>query len=113
MKKAIKKRVSNTLPESFRPLLWGLKWSTLTALNAKEDIIVRIVNDGDIRQWRWIIERYGKRAIRTLLSHRLVSELYPESRNLARVVFGVNLNHYVRRGTGTKSKKLNRSSHAV
>src|SRR3989338_6419423 len=86
MKKAIV-QTTHGLPESFRPLLWSLKWENLDINKDKDDIILAAVNEGTLDQWRWIIQKYGKDVIREVLVKRLATEFHPESRNLARVVF--------------------------
>lgn len=77
------------LPESFKPLLWSLKWDALDTEKDKEDIIVAAVNEGNLEHWRWIIETYGKEEIRRVLAKRLETEFHPESRNLAKVIFSI------------------------
>ena len=88
----------NKLPESLRPLTWGLKWSQLNIDDDKEDIIVNVVNGGRLDDWRWLLSVYGEDTIRRVLERRLISELYPESRNLAKIFFGVNSFRHARRG---------------
>lgn len=80
----------NNLPDSLRPLLWGLKWDKLNIEDDKEDIIIGVVNGGKMADWRWLQSVYGEDAIKTVLERRLESELYLESRNLAKIFFGVN-----------------------
>lgn len=80
----------NDIPESLRPLLWGLKWDELNVEDDKDDIIVGVVNGGRIADWNWLRSVYGDDIIKNVLEKRLVSELYPESRNLAKIFFGVN-----------------------
>ncbi len=87
---------SNGLPESFRPLLWSLKWEEVNISKDKNDIILNTVNEGTFDQWHWILETYGKKVIRETLAKRLTTEFYPESRNLARVVFGLPPLSYAR-----------------
>lgn len=84
------------LPESFRPILWSLKWEELDINNDKEDIILGAVNEGNLRHWRWIIRIYGREAIRKTLAKRLATEFHPESRNLARVIFDLPPLSYAR-----------------
>lgn len=80
----------NNIPESLRPLLWGLKWDKLNIEDDKNDIIINIVNGGRMADWKWLRTVYGDDVIKSILEKRLASELYPESRNLARIFFGVN-----------------------
>ena len=72
------------VPEIFRPFLWGLKWD---AWKDRADIILAALNYGDLEHLRWIIKIYGANEIRRALSRRLETEIYPESRNLSRVLF--------------------------
>ena len=75
------------LPFSFRPLLWSLRWEDIDIDKDKEDIIVNIINEGTLDQWRWIINAYGREMIRRVLEKRLETEFHPESRNLAKLIF--------------------------
>lgn len=81
---------SDNIPESLRPLLWGLKWDELNVDDDKDDIIVGVVNGGRIADWKWLRMVYGNDIVKRVLENRLASELYPESRNLAKIFFGVN-----------------------
>jgi len=84
------KKFNERPPEIFRPLLWGLKWNALDVWEDREDIILAALNYGKLKHLRWIIKTYGKDEIRKVLSRRLETEIYPESRNLARVLFSVS-----------------------
>lgn len=84
-------------PASFRPLLWSLKWDKVDVEEDKEDIIMSAVNEGTLDQWRWIIKTYGKETIQRVLKRRLDSEIHPESRNLARVLFSLHPSSHVSR----------------
>ena len=86
-------------PRSFRPLLWSLRWEDVDVRDDREDIIVAIVNEGTLAQWRWLIRTYGKPTIRRILQRRLASEFHPESRNLAKVTFGISKFPYARART--------------
>ena len=77
------------IPESFRPLLWWVKWEELDADKHKETIIVAIINEGTLAQWRWLIRTYGMDTIHMVLSRRLATEFHPESRNLAQIIFSI------------------------
>lgn len=98
-----KKKKTGILPLTFKPILWGLKWSAIDIQKDKQDIIVNTINEGNMRQWRWITDTYGKSIIKSVLEKRITTEFHPESRNLARVLFGVkNFQHtYARRSART------------
>ncbi|OGY78637.1 MAG: hypothetical protein A3B74_04640 [Candidatus Kerfeldbacteria bacterium RIFCSPHIGHO2_02_FULL_42_14] len=80
----------------FKPLLWSFRWKDLDVTSDKDDIILNTINEGTLAHWRWIIDTYGKKTIRKTLEKRLASELHPESKNLARVVFDIKKFRYVR-----------------
>lgn len=90
------------IPKSFRPLLWYLRWDDLDVQEDKNDIILNVVNDGTIDQWRWLVKMYGKEQIRNVLEQRLRTEFHPGSRNLAEVLFGVT-NYHAPRGIDSGS----------
>lgn len=92
------------LPQSFRPLLWSLRWQDLDVDEDKHDIIVNTINDGTMEQWRWLAQTYGAQMIRDVAKEHLPTEFHPESRNLAKVLFNVTQFHAPRsinsRGAG-------------
>ena len=83
-------------PETFRPFLWWTRWEDVDIEEDREDIIVSIINEGNLDQWRWLIYTYGKDTIAKVLGKRLVSEFHPESRNLAKLLFSIPKFQYVR-----------------
>ncbi len=86
-------------PETFRPFLWWAKWEDIDIEEDREDIIVSIINEGNLDQWKWLINSYGKDAIANILKKRLASEFHPESRNLAKVIFPATEFQHARTGT--------------
>lgn len=80
----------DSLPASFRPLLWSWRWKDIDIQKDREEIIVSAVNEGSLDHWRWIIRTYGKDEIKKILERRLASEFHPESRNLAKILFSVS-----------------------
>ena len=51
-------------PETFRPLFWSYDFSG-SILSPSQTIIVQVLNYGTFSQWRWLIESYGRDAVRT------------------------------------------------
>lgn len=84
-----RKKSVEPVPRTLRPLLRGLKWKDIDLKEDKEDIIVNVVNEGTLHEWRWLIAAYGKETIRRVLARRLSTEFHPESRRLAQVIFSV------------------------
>ena len=86
--------MKTAIPDSFRPLLWSLRWEELDAWEDRADIILAAFNEGRLEHVRWVIRTYGKEEIRKILERRLESEFHPESRNLAKVVIpGLSFRH--------------------
>lgn len=83
------KSQKDKLPDSFRPLLWGLRWDDISVKDDIEDIVVNTINEGSLSQWQLIVSIYGKDKIRNVLEKRLKSEFHPESRNLAQLIFNI------------------------
>ena len=86
---AAKPNLKGRPPEMFKPLLWGLKWDALDIWEDRHEIILAALNHGDLEHLKWTKETYGEAEIKKVLSQRLETEIYPESRNLARVLFSV------------------------
>ena|ERR1035441_3472475 len=84
-----KNSINERLPSSLRPLLWGLKWEDLNLEQDVQDIILNVVNEGNMDQWGWLVKTYGKEKIRQVLQSRLSTEFHPESRHLAQLIFSV------------------------
>ncbi len=78
------------IPRTLRPLLWWLRWRDLDAMEDKEDVILAVINDGTLAEWRWLIGMYGKETVRAVLEKRLETEFHSESRNLAKAIFGLS-----------------------
>jgi len=93
-------------PQTFRPFLWWTRWEDVDIEEDREDIIVSIINEGNLDQWRWLIHTYGKDTIARVLAKRLVSEFHPESRNLAKLLFSIPKFQHVR----TSAHKTNLDS---
>ena len=77
------------LPEMFRPLLWSYKFEEIDPKEHYGELVVNTVNLGSLKHWKWLVDFFGKDRLRRILEERLETEIFPESRNLARVMFGV------------------------
>lgn len=81
-----KRGIATAIPDSFRPLLWSLRWEALDVWDDREDIIMAAFNEGRLEHIRWVMRTYSQDEIRKVLSGRLATEFRPESRNLAKIV---------------------------
>jgi len=85
-----------TLPSSFRPILWSLRWRDIDTWVDREDIILNTLNEGNLSQWRWIRKVYGDKEIGRIIKQRMISEFHPESRRLAELVFNTSITRNAR-----------------
>lgn len=81
------------IPPNIKPLFWYLRRDAIDVEKDKHDIIVNVVNEGTMDQWRWLIDAYGKDEIRHVLEQRLATEFHTESRHLAELLFDVKQFH--------------------
>lgn len=95
--KRVKKLKTTVLPRTFRPLFWSYRFRDLDRDKDSPLIVKQIVLYGNVRQWHWMIEQYGKRKIARILSHTPESELRPSSVELVKTVFNITSMPYVRR----------------
>ena len=63
-----KKQNSAKLPVFFRQILWSYDLTSLDPEKNKKIIILQAINYGDLKHWRWLIARYGVKAIQQTLS---------------------------------------------
>lgn len=87
------------LPDYFKPILWSYDLNKLDPEKNKKTVIVNAINYGDLKHWRWILENYGKEAVREVLAKTRVSEMRPGARRLASIIFDTNQFNYAPRGT--------------
>jgi hypothetical protein len=74
-------------PEYFKPLLWEYDFPKVDPDKAAKLMVSRAVNYGDLRHWRWIVERYGVEAVRRTLLGLPASAIRPGARALAEIIF--------------------------
>lgn len=86
------------LPDFFKPLFWSYNFDSLDLEKNKKNIILNVINYGDWEHWRWISNYYGKDSIRQILSKASATELRPQVRKLAAVVFNITEFNYAPRG---------------
>ena len=77
----------NTLPPSFKPLLWSYDFNSVDPLRDKKTIIVNTINYGDLTEWRWLARFYGKEEIQDMLGHMRPTEIRPRALRLASLLF--------------------------
>lgn len=86
------------IPEYFKSILWSYDVDRMDSVKEKCTIIVHAINYGDMRHWRWLMQFYGKDAVRDILETVPASSFRPHVRKLAALVFGVKKFNYALRG---------------
>jgi hypothetical protein len=90
---------TGTLPETLRPLFWSYDFSRIDQNRHQKTVIVQVLNYGTFAHWRWLIETYGRDAVRTMLQQIPATEIKSRTRPLAALVFGVEQFNYAPRGS--------------
>ncbi len=90
---------TSALPQSFKPLFWSYRFDDLDPDKDKKTIIVQLVNYGTLAHWTWLINRYGKDEIANVLEHIQATEIRPQTRALASLIFPITAWKYAPRGS--------------
>lgn len=85
------------LPKSFKPLFWSYNFSNVDLEKSPKSIIVNTVNYGNIEQWKWIAEYYGKNSLQNEFSKIPQSEIRPRALKLAKLLFSIKPSKYAQR----------------
>lgn len=86
------------LPDFLRPLFWSYDFDSLDLEKHQKIIILNVINYGDLKHWRWISDYYGKDNVGQVLSEAPVTELRPQVRKLAAVIFNIKEFNHAPRG---------------
>jgi hypothetical protein len=89
----------HTPPEALRPLLWSYDFSRIDLERHRKMIIVQVLNYGTFNQWRWLIETYGREAVRAVVQQIPATEIKPRTRRLVSLVFDAPHFDYAPRGS--------------
>lgn len=86
------------LPQTFRPLLWSYDFDELDPDRHKKTIISAVIRYGRLREWRWIIDHYGREEIKSVLAETPASSLRPSLKKLLELVFDITPSNHAPRG---------------
>jgi hypothetical protein len=84
---------------ALRPLFWSYDFSRIDLERHRKMIIVQVLNYGTFNQWRWLIETYGREAVRMVLQQIPATEIKPRTRRLVTLVFDAPRFNYAPRGS--------------
>lgn len=94
-----KKTIPNkSLPKFFEDILWSYDFASINPDKDKKLIVINAINYGNLGHWRWLALHYGKGAIKETLEKSLATEIRPQARKLASIIFSVKKFNYVPRG---------------
>jgi hypothetical protein len=88
-----------SIPENLRRLLWSYDFERIDAQKHQKTLIVQAINYGNLADWRWLSDTYGRDALRRTLRSIPASEFRPQARRLAGLMFGIERFNYAPRGT--------------
>lgn len=77
------------LPASFKPFFWSYDFFSINPEKQPKTVIVNLINYGDLKHWRWLIDCYGKAKIRNILKEIPATEIRDRSRKLAGLLFNI------------------------
>lgn len=90
--------MKNQLPRYFKPIFWSYQFSKLDPERDQKVIIIQTINYGNLRQWKWIKDYYGIKAIRNVLGKIPATEVRYPALKLASLLFKVYSFNYAPRG---------------
>lgn len=99
------KKNKSKLPRDFKPLLWGYKFNLIDPEEDKRIIIVNTINYGDLNQWRWLVEIYGRERLRRIIEFIPESEFRKHVLKLMKLLFKIKKLKYVSRSAQIRAEK--------
>lgn len=89
------------LPEAFRTLMWSYKFERVDPAEHRHEIIVNVINYGDLVHWRWIVAHYGLNSVRHELTTMPITEIRQHVRRLVSLLFGISEDEFKHASRGT------------
>ena len=99
------KTKNSKLPLFFKPLFWGYDFNSIDPVRNKKLVIVNALNYGDLRQWRWLVKRYGRKNLRETISLIPRSEFRKHVVKLIELLFNIKEFKYASRNAKTRAEK--------
>lgn len=99
------KKIKKKLPQFFKPLFWGYMFNSIDPIDSKELIIVNTLNYGDLKQWKWLIETYGKKNLKKIIKLIPESEFRKHVIPLIKLLFNVERFKYISRSAKIQSER--------
>lgn len=77
------------LPLVLKPYFWSYDFSKLDIESDRRLIIFNIMNYGDLKDWQWLVKKYGKEEIKRVVLKIPASEFRPEVLKLIYLLFSI------------------------
>lgn len=88
----------NQIPDFFKPILWSWDFRRIDSEKHKKTIIVNSINYGDLKHWRWIVNYYGKKQVKKVLTEIPFYELRQRVVPLVSIIFSIDKFNHAFRG---------------
>ena len=96
---------SSRIPQFFKPLFWGYDFNSIDSMRNKNLVIVNALNYGDLRQWKWLVKRYGRKNLRETISLIPRSEFRKHVVKLIELLFNIKEFKYASRSAKIRAEK--------
>jgi len=87
------------IPDYFKPLFWSYNFSKLDLVKDKKTIIIQAINYGDLKHWKWLVDKYGQEEIRSILQIVPATEIRDRVKNLITIMFNISNFNYAPRSS--------------
>ncbi len=94
----MKEDKNKKLPLFFKPILWSYDFNSIDIEKDKKVIVINSINYGDLKHWRWIVKKYGKKKVREILKKVYFTEIRARVAPLVSLIFSINKFNYASRG---------------
>jgi len=93
------------LPDFFEPIFWSYDFSSIDLQKSKKTVIVNTINYGNWEHWAWIVNYYGKEAVKGVIENIPASEFRKPALKLISVLLGIKEIRYARRSDYIRRNK--------
>ncbi len=76
----------NKIPESLKRLFWSYDFESLHLERDKGLIVKQVLSYGNIKEWKWLISKYGKSQVQEIVSNFSESEFRPQTLKLIEIL---------------------------
>jgi len=93
------------VPRWFQKLYW---WGNSSKIDSKYNqrvVVTQVINRGDLNQWRWLVQTYGKDELRDLVRNIPASEFRPRALKLISLLLGISKMNYASRNDYIKATR--------